>query len=100
MVPCQMLAVSRVCQACLYFFRFFARPSSWPLLGGGFASFRRNFGPWGERDLAQYSGLWVETDVVTEQPLFLGSLSKLALFSSFVGVGPGWGPCHTLASGI
>ncbi|CAK9095279.1 CIA30 domain-containing protein [Durusdinium trenchii] len=38
--------------------------------GGGFASFRRNFGPWGERDLAQYSGLWVETDVVTEQPLF------------------------------
>ena len=38
--------------------------------GGGFASFRRNFGFLGEKDMGSYSGLWVEADVVTEDPLF------------------------------
>ena len=28
--------------------------------GGGFASFRRDFGWFGERNLRDYAGLWVE----------------------------------------
>lgn len=37
--------------------------------GGGFASFRRDFGWFGERNLRDYAGLWVEVDALAESSL-------------------------------